>query len=187
MMEKINNFVMPFLPPEAKLRLMFADEASFGRISEPAYCWCPAGIRPTVPCHRVREYVYAFGAVDPVYGDSQFIIAPNCNTAWMSEFLKVLSAAYPNDYLLVCLDNAGWHKAKALFIPHNITLFYLPPYTPEMNVIEPIWKEVRNYGFKNTLFNSLSDVVDRLATSLISLSQNAILSICSRKWIQSIL
>jgi len=171
----------------AKLRLMFADEASFGRISEPSYCWCPMGIRPVVPCHRVREYVYAFGAVDPINGDSQFIIAPNCNTAWMSEFLRVLSDAYKDDYLLICLDNAVWHKAKSLVIPDNITLFYLPPYTPEMNVIEPVWKEVRTTAFKNILFNTINCVVDTLADSLVSLSISCIRSICHRQWFSSVL
>jgi hypothetical protein len=123
--------ILPFAEADAKIRLFFLDEAGFGRISEPSYCWCPGGVRPIVASHRVREYVYAFGAVDPIEGDSCYIIAPKCNTAWTSEFLKVLSKTYRNDYLLVPTDNASWHKSKDLEIPDNIYLFYLPAYTPE--------------------------------------------------------
>ena len=40
---------------------MFQDEAGFGRINTPKYCWT-GGTRPNVPCHHIREYRYAFGA-----------------------------------------------------------------------------------------------------------------------------
>jgi hypothetical protein len=70
---------------------MFEDEASFGRISEPSYCWCPSGIRPAVPCQRVREYVYVYGPSDPIDGEFFSIIAPKCKTDWMNVFLLELS------------------------------------------------------------------------------------------------
>lgn len=179
----MNYHILPFAESDAKIRLMFMDEASFGRISEPSYCWCPSGVRPAVPSHRIREYVYAFGAIDPINGDDYFIITPKCNTAWTNEFLKVLSNEFKNDYILLCADNASWHKAQNLEVPDNITFFYLPPYTPELNPIEQIWKEVRKDGFKNTLFATLSKVVDKLSSSLTTLSKNTVKSICGRDWI----
>jgi len=185
LIEKIHFLVLPYMEEGAKVRLFFMDEASFGRISEPSYCWCPDDVRPTVPCHRVREYVYAFGAVDPISGDDYFIIAPKCNTAWTSEFLKALSAAFPNDFLLICTDCASWHKSKDLIIPDNMHLHFLPPYTPEMNPIEQIWKETRKDGFKNVLFNSLNDVIDKLAVTLNSFSNELVQSVCGRDWIVS--
>ena len=45
---------------------MFQDEAGFGRINKPRYCWCKKGFRPSVSCHHVREYRYAYGAVEPL-------------------------------------------------------------------------------------------------------------------------
>lgn len=51
---------------------MFQDEAGFGRINKPKYCWCEKGIRPSVPCHHIREYRYTYGAVEPVTGNSFF-------------------------------------------------------------------------------------------------------------------
>ena len=46
-----------------KVRLMFQDEAGFGRINRPKYCWCRKGTRPSVPCHHIREYL------DSAHGD----------------------------------------------------------------------------------------------------------------------
>ena len=76
---------------------MFQDEAGFGRINKPRYCWCEKGIRPAVPCHHIREYRYTYGAVEPKTGESFFLIMPYCNTDCMNVFLKSLSEAYPKD------------------------------------------------------------------------------------------
>ena len=70
---------------------MFQDEAGFGRINKPKYCWCEKGTRPSVPCHHIREYRYAYGAVEPLTGENFFLIMPFCNTNCMNVFLKELS------------------------------------------------------------------------------------------------
>ncbi|MBD5150546.1 MAG: hypothetical protein HDT18_09350 [Oscillibacter sp.] len=72
------------------------------------------------------------------------------------------------------------HKSKALVIPDNIRLFFIPPYTPEMNPIEQIWKEIRKLGFKNEVFASLDKVILRLCDSICSLSCNLITHITGR-------
>ena len=165
------------------IRLMFQDEAGFGRINKPKYCWCRKGIRPHVPCHHIREYRYAYGAVEPKTGESYFLVMPYCNTACMNAFLSGLGSAYPNDTLLLVCDGASWHRAAGLQIPDNIELFFLPPATPEMNPIEQIWKEIRKRGFRNEIFPSLEKVIDRLCDTICSLSHASIRSITHRDWI----
>lgn len=162
---------------------MFQDEAGFGRINTPKDCWCPKGQRPSVPCDRIREYTYAYGAVDPVSGDNFFLVLPACDTYCMNVFLKKLSEEYPDDMILLCCDNAGWHKSKKLIVPENIELFRIPPYTPEMNPIEQIWKELRQVGFRNEIFSSLEKVVDRLCTTIKNLTNDTVKSITGRQWI----
>ena len=47
--------------------------------------------------------------------------------------------------ILVC-DGAVWHKSKNLEILGNIIMTHIPPYIPEMNPIEQIWKQIRQWG-----------------------------------------
>ena len=68
-------------------------------------------------------------------------------------------------------------------IPENIELFYIPPYTPEMNPIEQIWKELRITGFRNEVFATLEKVVDRLCDTSCTLTSDTIKSITRRSWI----
>jgi len=162
---------------------MFQDEAGFGRINKPKYCWCYPDLRPTVPCHHIREYRYAYGAVEPLTGDYFFLIMPRCNTDCMLVFLQELSSAYPDDRILLVCDGASWHKSNMLQVPKNIRLLFLPPATPEMNPIEQIWKEIRKRGFRNEIFKTLNHVIDRLCAVIRSLSVDTIKSITARQWI----
>lgn len=166
-----------------KVRLMFQDEAGFGRINKPKYCWCKKGIRPSIPCHHIREYRYAYGAVEPLSGESCFLVLPYCNTVCMNIFLEELAKQFPDDIILLCCDGAAWHKADSLRVPGNIRLFFIPPYTPEMNPIEQIWKELRKRGFHNQIFATLDKVVERLCNTICALSHEVIHSITARSWI----
>ena len=87
-----------------------------------------------------------------------------------------------NEYSPV-LRRAAWHKAGALYVPDNIELFFIPPYTLEMNPIEQIWKEIRKRGFKNEVFQTLNNVVQRLCSTINSISAQTITSITARDWI----
>lgn len=162
---------------------MFQDEAGFGRINKPKYCWCKKGMRPSVPCHHIREYRYTYGAVEPRTGEAFFLIMPYCNTDCMNVFLKQLSDSYPKDKIVLVCDGAAWHKSKGLSIPHNIRLVFIPPYTPEMNSIEQIWREIRTQGFRNEIFASLDKVVDRLCETIQNLTKDTIKSITGRNWL----
>ena len=98
------------------VRLMFQDEAGFGRINKPKRCWCPSGVRPLTPCRHIREYQYSYGAVEPLTGESFFLVLPYCNTTCMNVYPEHLSKAYPNDSLLLVLDKASWHRSNSLII-----------------------------------------------------------------------
>jgi len=136
-----------------------------------------------VPCHHIREYRYAFGAVEPVTGDSFFLVMPYCNSDCMNVFLRELSAEYQDDLILLACDRAAWHTSGKLIVPDNIRIFFLPPATPEMNPIEQIWKEIRKRGFRNEIFQTLNKVIDRLCNTICTISKDVIRSITARKWI----
>ena len=82
-------------------------------------------------------------------------------------------------------EKTGFHTQyiNKLHIPENIELFYIPPYTPEMNPIEQIWKELRITGFRNEVFATLEKVVDRLCDTICTLTSDTIKSMTRRSWI----
>ena len=134
----------------------------------------------------IREYRYVYGAVEPLTGENFFLVMPNCNTQVMNVFLEKLSEEYKDDIILLICDGASWHKSKGLKIPQNIVISNIPPYTPEMNPIEQIWKQLRQMGFKNEIFKTLQDVMDRLCDTINDLTKKMVKSITLRDWIEHI-
>ncbi len=86
------------------VRLMFQDEAGFGRINKPKNCWCQKGFRPSVPCHHIREFRYINGAVEPLTGEGFFLVMSYCNTDCMNFFLEELSKVFPRDMIILVTD-----------------------------------------------------------------------------------
>jgi len=109
---------------------MFQDEARFGRLSNPRRCWAPEGMRPQVSAQLVREFTYAFAAVSPHDGVLDSLVLPEVTAETMSLFLAEVAARHPEDFILMFLDQAGWHKAKAVVVPDTMRLEWLPPYSP---------------------------------------------------------
>ncbi|WP_193437185.1 transposase, partial [Streptococcus suis] len=103
----------------------------------------------------------------------------------MNVFLKQLSEAYPDDYILLVMDNAVWHKSSTLEKPHNIGFEFIPPYTPEMNPIEQVWAEIRKRGFKNKAFKTLDDVINKLQEVIRELDWSILKPIVSRQWFKN--
>jgi hypothetical protein len=118
------------------LRLMFQDEARFGRISDPRSCWAPAPHRPVVNLALVREFRYEYAAVSPWDGCLDFMTAEKMNTGNMSRFLGQVSEAHKDEFIVMVVDGASSHKSKELEIPKNVLLIRLPPYSPELNPAE---------------------------------------------------
>ena len=164
---------------------MFQDEARFGRISDPRRCWSPSGYRPTIGTQMIREYIYVFGAVSPLDGCHDSLVLPRANTEAMSIFLAEVSHRHQSEHIVMFMDQAGWHTSKALRIPKNIELAFLPPYSPELNPQEQIWDELREKFFVNKTFKSLDAVTDSAAKALQILeeSPDKIKSISHRHWI----
>ena len=106
-------------------------------------------------------------------------------------FMDTIAARFPeltvNEQKLGATDStaegAQTYVDNKLHIPENIELFYIPPYTPEMNPIEQIWKELRITGFRNEVFATLEKVVDRLCDTICTLTSDTIKSITRRSWI----
>lgn len=155
-----------------RVRLMFQDEARFGRISRPRRCWAPTGIRPRVGAQIVREYSYCFATVSPQDGVLDSLILPMVSAEAMSIFLAEVAKRHAEEFILMVLDSAGWHRARELVVPENIKLIPLPPYSPELNPVEHIWDEVREKWFPNLVFDSLDAIEDRLVEALGDLEQD---------------
>jgi len=171
-----------------RVRLMFQDEARFGRMVRIRRCWAPMPARPTVCNGYEREFLYVYGAVSPLQGQLDWMITPQMNTANMSAFLAQISARHRRDFIVMVVDGASSHVAKDLMVPKNIRLLRLPPYAPELNPQEHVWDELREKAFPNRVFADLHSVLGQLEVGLPSLASDrkVLRSLTAWPWIISL-
>jgi len=72
----------------------------------------------------------------------------------------VAPAVAPGAHAALLMDRAGWHCAKDLVVPDNLTLVLLPARAPELNPVETIWQFVRANWLSSRVFGSYTDLVD---------------------------
>lgn len=189
MEKKLPEALAALLIPEAvkgrRVRLMFQDEARFGRMVRIRRCWSPAPARPVVDNGYEREFTYVYGAVSPQEGELDTMRCAKMDTEHMGKFLAQVSAAHPDEFMLMIVDGASSHVAKALGVPENIRLYRLPPYAPELNPQEHLWDELREKEFPNRVFADMAGVQRQLDEGLPRLAEDhdRIKSICAWPWI----
>jgi hypothetical protein len=141
-------------PRAVRLRIMFADEARFGRINCPQPCWAPTGGRPKVASQLVREFTYLYGAVSPKDGACRNLIMPAADIECFQIFLDALAKKFPAQYILLFVDAAGNHGGGNLVIPANIKL-ECPPTRRGSIRGENLWDEIREKIFKDYALKSM--------------------------------
>jgi hypothetical protein len=167
---------------------MFQDEGRFGLLGTPRRCWAPRSIRPVVGARLQRKYLYAFAAVSPHDGVLDSLILPWVNAETMSLFLATVAERHDDEFIVMVMDQAGWHIAGTLQVPANMRIVLLPPYSPELNPAEHLWEALREDWFANTVFHDLDAVEDALDDGLIDLESNPqrVQSMTGFNWITSI-
>jgi transposase len=166
------------------VEVWFQDEARIGQQGTLTQVWAPKGSRPTAVKQTEYDWLYLFAAVHPQTGRSSALIAPTVNTELMNAHLAMIAQeAGPDTHVILILDSAGWHRAKALRVPANLTLLPLPPYSPELNPIERVWAYLRSHHLSNRLYRDYDELFDHAARAWNQLDEAALRSITHTAWI----
>ena len=156
------------------------DEARFGQQGTLTRVWAPRGSRPTAVKQTRYEWVYLYAAVEPATGASVALQAPHVNAATFNVFLRMLSEELGRkDHAVLVMDQAGWHKARALKVPDNITILYLPPYSPELNPVERLWAYLRSHHLANRVFDNYQHLLDAGAQAWQQLTPELLRTVCA--------
>ena len=99
-------------------------------------------------------------------GKMTTLILPYGNTEMMSLFLREVSEDFKDYFVIMLVDQAGWHVSKKLKIPENMRLICQPSHSPELNPVEHLWEDLRENATANKAFRSLDEVQQALCVRL---------------------
>jgi transposase len=158
------------------INIYFQDESRFGLLTVPRRILTIKGIKPLMSYQHKFKNFYLFGAFSPITGTHFTLELPKCNSDCFQLYLDEFSQQHPEEFKIVFLDNGAFHKAKELDIPPNIALLFIPPYSPELNPAEKMWRYFKD-RIANEIFKTLDDLSSSLSQLIIDLKIETIKSI----------
>lgn len=172
----LDNTLQPLLDQAAAgtRRVFFADAAHFVRGGFLAYLWCL--VRWVVPTGSGRQRYSVLGALDAA---TRTLVRETTDgtvtEVTAGRLLLKVRAAYPTGPITVVWDNARYQHTDLVRVTAayaRIDLVYLPPYSPNLNLIERVWKFVKKKGLANRSFadygafeGAIDGVLDGLGTT----------------------
>lgn len=126
---------------------MVADEARLEYDTTTKPVWSKKGERPVVLTKSIKQSRSFYGALNVKDGREIVYHCQKQNQKETISFLEKIRNFYQGLKILLIWDNAPWHKGKEirqyLKGKRGLELMNFPPYSPEFNPQEQVWKRAR--------------------------------------------
>lgn len=128
---------------------------------QPAYGWIKRGIRKEIPANTGRSRINLSGSIDVITHAIVIQEDLTLNADSTIRFFQKIEEAYPNKRKIhVFCDNAPYYRnriVKSYLETSKICLHFLPPYSPNLNPIERLWKWMKERVIYNTYYEYVDD------------------------------
>lgn len=143
--------------------VLFEDESMIRDYQAIMKTWFPTGKQRIIPTYGKHEGVKLVGCLDYATGSVYVEEHERYDAKVFLEFLQNVLRRYPRGNIIMILDNAKIHHAKLLkeFLEENrerLTLLFLPPYSPNLNKIEGLWKWLKDSVINNVFFHTVDEI-----------------------------
>jgi transposase len=154
-------------------KIYFVDAAHLLHNAVPSQGWIKRGTTVELKTNSGRNRLNVLGAYSP---DDHTLVSiegiESCDAELVCQLLRKLRAANPRKRLLLVLDNARYQRASIVQVLAQrlrIRLLFLPPYSPNLNLIERFWKFLRKQVLRNTYYATFVEfqaAIQRVLTNL---------------------
>lgn len=149
-------------------KIIFIDSVHPSQATKLSYGWIRKGKTIEISTTASRTRINLIGAIE-LEKISDTIIAEygSINGESVADFFNTLRKQYPVKIKLhVVLDQAGYHRSdslKKVARKLNVRLHYLPPYSPNLNPIERLWKVMNEHVRNNKFFSSTKEFREKIS------------------------
>ena len=125
--------------------------------------WFPVGQQRIIPTYGKHYGAKLLGVLNYETGEVYTEEHDKYDAQVFLEFLQNVLVKFPNGKIVIILDNAKIHHAKLLkeFLESNrdrLNLVFLPPYSPNLNMIEELWGWLKESVINNVFFKNLAEI-----------------------------
>lgn len=140
--------------------------------------WFLRGKQRLIPTYGQHRGAKLLGTLNYETGEIFVSEAERYDAEVFLEFLKIVLKNHPTGKIVMILDNARIHHAKLIqpFLEENqdrFQLVFLPPYSPELNLVEGLWKWMKETIINNVFYSRVQDIRKNVRNFVKQLSERA--------------
>jgi transposase len=125
--------------------------------------WFLKGQQRIIPTYGQHRGVKLLGTLNYETGDIFCVEEESYDAKVFHEFLKKVLNHYPSGKIVMILDNARIHHAKLIqpFLEenkHRLALVFLPPYSPNLNLVQGLWKWLKESVVNNVFYSTIQKI-----------------------------
>jgi transposase len=148
----------------------------------PDYAWIKRGKERWIKSNSGRKRVNLLGGYSPISTTVEILqTTEKCNGDTVIQLLEQIQKAYPKaKRIVVIMDNIPYQRARKVknyAQKSNIELFYLPSYSPNLNLIERLWDFLKDILVRNKYYQTFATFCDVISNALKTLEDQ------KEKWI----
>ena len=132
------------------------------------------GEQKRIPTPGQQRHYHVFGAYDWSNHTVTWTTSKRKHSAAFITFLeRLLVERYPDEVVVLVLDNASIHKSAASMaalslFEHRVWVFWLPPYCSTLNPIERFWRHLKDQMAANTLHPDMETLLAAIEKRLVA-------------------
>jgi transposase len=168
--------------------ILFEDESMIRDYQAIQRTWFLKGKQRIFPTYGQHKGVKLIGTLDYETNEVFCVEEEKYDAVVFKEFLTKVLEHYPTGKIVMILDNARIHHAKILqpFLDENedrLKLVILPPYSPQLNLIEGLWKWLKESVINNVFFPNVQKIKIKVRVFINDVNQRreeVIVRLCVR-------
>ncbi|WP_155837219.1 IS630 family transposase [Aneurinibacillus terranovensis] len=144
-------------------RILFEDESMIRDYQALSRTWFAKGQQKIIPTYGKHLGAKLIGTLDYETGEVFCVQEEPYTAKEFLSFLEKVTVKYKGERIVMILDNARIHHAELIqpFLEKNkalLTLVYLPPYSPNLNMIEELWGWMKSSVINHVFFDSVQKI-----------------------------
>lgn len=167
-MRKINHLLLHVPRNEV---VLYQDEVDIHLNPKIGSAWMPRGMQMEIETPGINQKRYVFGGLNAVTGQVTYTVSEHKRATGFIDWLKAVSVRYKDKSAVhVICDNFAIHKTRdvkaTLQDLKTIRLHFLPPYSPDENRIELLWKQLHAAVTRNHCCKTMAELMEQVVEFL---------------------
>lgn len=154
---------------------MYQDETHIRAYQSLHATWSQSGVQRQIPTYGHHASVTLFGAVQAGTGKIVTSTTSSSKKEQFITFLRLLLQEYVGKFIILVADNAPIHRSQLVrdFLEEHkdsLMVVHLPPYSPNLNPIERLWKWLKEQVIANQFHPTQASIKEAIENFLLEIA-----------------